>query len=180
MECRLLDLPAELRNDIYRLVVLQTDDIVVSTEGINEPPLLKACKQIRVEALPIYYAENSFELQIRDCNSNAVFKWEQSVRCRILLQRKVKCKVEISLLGTANWQNLREWLKRLHAKELHTGVVDVVGALPQKVCGKEARMHVVGSMFRLVSKTRSRPWEDVDALLEDQHKILAMLNERWR
>ncbi|KAK7702636.1 hypothetical protein SLS64_009599 [Diaporthe eres] len=59
-----LDLPAEIRNKIYRLAIVTTrpygNDNLVSS--LVPPALTLVNKQIFAEALPIYYAENSFYL----------------------------------------------------------------------------------------------------------------------
>ncbi|CAK4034157.1 Hypothetical predicted protein [Lecanosticta acicola] len=61
-KCKLLELPAELRNDIYRLVLVPEDDAAVDIDanGYDRPGLLSTCKQIYYEARKIFYAENKF------------------------------------------------------------------------------------------------------------------------
>ena len=85
--CRLLKLPAEIRNLIYGLVLVQDEAINLhkvlkrqerpcdlisawrhTVKGIyhnlqamvKQPPLTKTCQQIRNEALPIFYGANTF------------------------------------------------------------------------------------------------------------------------
>lgn len=61
-QCRLLQLPAELRTEIWRLLLLQRLD-----ETCIDPPnrfcanILSTCRQINAEATPILYGENIFE-----------------------------------------------------------------------------------------------------------------------
>lgn len=57
----LLDLPAEIRNLIYRQA-LHKDGVI---KALKQPPLLCTNKQIRDEALPMYYADNKFFVSIR-------------------------------------------------------------------------------------------------------------------
>ncbi|KUI63013.1 hypothetical protein VP1G_10131 [Cytospora mali] len=56
---RFLNLPPELRNYIYRLALVQpaTTDLAAP-----QPALTRVNKQVRAEALSIYYAENKFSL----------------------------------------------------------------------------------------------------------------------
>lgn len=62
----LIELPAELRNNIYRKALLRDGEISVSSkESPDEPALLATCRQIRSEVLPIYYGENNFVAVIR-------------------------------------------------------------------------------------------------------------------
>ncbi|KAK3706704.1 hypothetical protein LTR37_012548, partial [Vermiconidia calcicola] len=50
----LLELPGELRNRIYGYVLV--DDIIkLDSTGHTEPELLHTCKQVRKEAIRIYY-----------------------------------------------------------------------------------------------------------------------------
>lgn len=73
-----LNLPAELRNDIYYLAVLNEAPIPACIRSVLRPKSVKAtgavtrrrvmlepaiaftCRQVRTEVLPIYYAENIF------------------------------------------------------------------------------------------------------------------------
>ena len=60
-QSRLLTLPAELRNTIYRFVLINEDFVPVSQEVISHlTPLLQTCQQTKAEASGIFYAENTF------------------------------------------------------------------------------------------------------------------------
>ena len=59
----LLGLPAELRNRIYRYALVgQAPVDVGAKKTLDEPALLAVCKQIRNEALAIYYHESRFHV----------------------------------------------------------------------------------------------------------------------
>lgn len=62
----LCTLPGELRNRIYRLVLVQSSVIldvkILSTP--TEPALLATCQRIRKEALNIFYSENTFHFDL--------------------------------------------------------------------------------------------------------------------
>ncbi|KAK4990706.1 hypothetical protein LTR66_006747, partial [Elasticomyces elasticus] len=74
---RFLDLPAELRNLIYELVLISDQPITTNFAGsrrdhgssaaaeysLMPPPLAAVNKQIREEALPIHYGMNVFEFR---------------------------------------------------------------------------------------------------------------------
>lgn len=61
-----LCLPAELRNYIYREVLIEKDEFHEYFDGcfvkrfnlLSQPPLTRTSRQIRQEALPIFYGEN--------------------------------------------------------------------------------------------------------------------------
>lgn len=57
-------LSAELRNRIYELALVEKGHVKIQ-DGLGSPPerppaLLHTCRQIRAEALPIYYKQNTF------------------------------------------------------------------------------------------------------------------------
>ena len=71
MTVTFLDLPAELRNRIYHLTLVCSDpisghyvrvlkDAELRYDGIKEPAVLQASRQVRSEALPILYGSNTF------------------------------------------------------------------------------------------------------------------------
>ncbi|KAF2161601.1 hypothetical protein M409DRAFT_27996 [Zasmidium cellare ATCC 36951] len=80
--CRLWKLPGELRNRIYRYVLIQQEDatgdsmVNVEANGYDRPGLLSTCKEIRREALKIYYYENTFHVQIKNFNSAPLVEWK--------------------------------------------------------------------------------------------------------
>ena len=64
-DSRLLALPAELKNEIYRFSLLVQGDITIPSTGPAPklPALLSVCREIRRDALQIYYQENDFWFQ---------------------------------------------------------------------------------------------------------------------
>lgn len=68
----LLKLPPELRNYIYELALvepytmdLEAEDVAGRiAEVVLQPDLTRTCKQIRQEALPIFYGRNTFEIYV--------------------------------------------------------------------------------------------------------------------
>ena len=71
-QCRLLALPPELRNRIWRITLsryekksMVQNPVIIATgeyweEEVKHQQLLRVCRQIRTEALPIYYASSTF------------------------------------------------------------------------------------------------------------------------
>lgn len=57
-----LHLPAEIRNKIYRYLLVE-DPSTGRIRSLAQPPLTRTNKQVRSEALPIYYGENKFLLR---------------------------------------------------------------------------------------------------------------------
>ncbi|KAK3707357.1 hypothetical protein LTR37_012201 [Vermiconidia calcicola] len=72
--CRLTILPAELRNVIYRHVLLSEHSIDIAAAR-SKSSLLETCKQIRQEASSMFYSENTFVWQATDGNCNGLISW---------------------------------------------------------------------------------------------------------
>ncbi|KAK3714999.1 hypothetical protein LTR37_007489 [Vermiconidia calcicola] len=142
-----LDLPAELRNEIYALVVVQDDQIELPLlpPYVRQPKLLGVNRQIRAEALSIYYGENVF--QIQGSTSAAQFMRSVSeeglralrslqIYCPVVLTvkdamarsqqlfgrykerglRRQTLKLQVNTGDELGWADLRQ-LKRLQAKK---------------------------------------------------------------
>jgi hypothetical protein len=72
--CKFFDLPPELRNHIYELVLLDTDvEYVVDNWDWEFPSLLHVCTQIRSEALGLYYSRTMFYLTCDDWQDGMLF-----------------------------------------------------------------------------------------------------------
>ncbi|KAK4546928.1 hypothetical protein LTR36_001660 [Oleoguttula mirabilis] len=79
----IMDLPPELRLLIFELALQSEDTItLISTSTVaeqdggdksrvtNPPPLTVASRMLRAEALPIYYAVNTFEMELNHLSGN--------------------------------------------------------------------------------------------------------------
>lgn len=58
----LLQLPGEIRNRVYRYALLEPTSI--SMQFLEHPPLARTCLQLHREALPIFFAENTFSIAL--------------------------------------------------------------------------------------------------------------------
>jgi hypothetical protein len=116
----LLNLPPELRNRIYELVLVSHDLIEVDSNHANyevednleedkstikEPPLLRTCQIIRNEATPLYYSSNAFSCHY-NCSSNAfpiLIRWIRGrtpEKCTMLTDVRARCWQSTALNGT--------------------------------------------------------------------------------
>lgn len=100
-KCHLLDLPGDLRNRIYRFVLVSGEEIEVESTGPGEPALLRTCKTTREESIDIYYSENFFNIQIADWNGRALLPFMQQQ-----MARKVVTMACFEVYGARNWDNL--------------------------------------------------------------------------
>jgi len=62
---RFLDLPGEIRNEVYSLLVVQDDPISLYTKNVPIlPALTRVNRQVRNEARKVYYLQNTFQLRL--------------------------------------------------------------------------------------------------------------------
>jgi hypothetical protein len=62
--CALLELPAEMRNKIYRYALINENCTTLTDSNCNQPALLRTCRQIRTEASILFYSQNKFQLDV--------------------------------------------------------------------------------------------------------------------
>ena len=172
----LLRLPAELRNDIYRLVVVSPNAIRVGVTGFNEPPILTVSKQIRREASAILFAENSFVVTIHDYNVTGSEKWTDKMHAANQLGCPCswKCGGSFSNTTVPNWMNLLEWMKGYHAGSVRNYI-----HRPSTMTGLSLEYLILGGMFVVVESMKGQPWHEVDRVLQEHRRILAAVDARW-
>ena len=173
----LLRLPGELRNEIYRYVFVSSPPVRVAADGFEESRFLLACKQIRMEGIKIFYAENSFLVPINDYDSSTLLKWSKFAQ-GIQQKYAIKVKCACPLNGqTPHWENLKLWLKRAYyAADFEMKIVS-----PAKLpAHASTQLLVIGGMFKIVEGMLSIPWEKIEPVLEAQHCILVRLDPRWQ
>lgn len=64
LQSPLLQLPAELRNIVYRYSLIKTGEIRIQLRDLIPPSILCVCRQIRHEASSIFFSENTFVLTV--------------------------------------------------------------------------------------------------------------------
>ena len=60
---RFMDLPAETRNNIYR-VATQRDE-VLPLRRFKPPAITRVCRQLRMEGLPVFFDVNTFAAEVK-------------------------------------------------------------------------------------------------------------------
>lgn len=115
----LFKLSAELRNTIYRLVLVEDHDdccvepvVVDAITGIPEPGLLLSNKVVRSEALGIFYYENHWDCEVRNFDPapvlllQSIFKMPFSKHPMFITITSVRREV-----NRKTWLNLTRWIK---------------------------------------------------------------------
>jgi len=168
-----MELPGELKNRIYFYALVKPEtniEITALSWPFHQPALLKTCKQIRGEALSIFYNENHITANIND--------WNPEVKnvCHDLWNKYDLKSAQFShyFTGKPHWQNLLAWLKAFFLGDAK-GISDVVNK------SRSLERKTIGVMFLMVTKARENklPWEVLREMLEAQRGLLNKGDGRW-
>ena len=174
--CRLLKLPAELRNCIYRLALVQEGDIVYNKDGYARPAVLNTCKKIRSEALKIFYYENTFISTISNYDVTAVEKFYQLEVTIGLTSAKVQTFTQVSGYPTS-WARLLRWLRVFHAAKRFAQSTRIAN-LGTSIAVDMAP-YIVAGMFDTARMLRGQPWAIVEDILTVQRAMLDAVDAAW-
>lgn len=169
----LLDLPAELRNHIYRHVF--EDLAMVTASTFPEPALLLACKQLRREAGHILYSESTFCIRVT-LNTEAALAFFQK-RSSVLNEFGIFVKQERVQHSTPNWHDLMLSLRRHHGG--HVAWVDDQETTATSLSPSDIQEHTVKTMLALVNELSDLPWSRVASVLGRHRTILIAADPRW-
>jgi hypothetical protein len=178
----LFKLSPELRNNIYRLVLVNDPDadfsdvdfqiIVDDVTGIEEPALLLSNKVVRSEASGMFYYENEFLCRIRNFDPAPI----------LLLQSKFTMpfrdhprKIEIVRDDySGNWKNLVSWLHMCHRGKCGGLTVQEDLCLEFRC---EARL--LDALFKVAVGCPETSWSTLQKLIEPLRYALGELDEAW-
>ncbi|KAK5117160.1 hypothetical protein LTR85_008928 [Meristemomyces frigidus] len=160
----LLGLPGELQNEIYRLLLVEAHSISVNANNKDQPPLLRTCKEIRKDALPISYEENTMAVEVADLRIDMPSHHWISTCCSHKPDASgPRLKVTSDV---PRWKNLLLWLKRFHAREVPGVPHPRLQANESRDTAEPNRVEVIASAFGIVGCLMHLPWEEVEKLWE--------------
>lgn len=97
----LLDLAAELRNNIYHFVLTNDEPLAVKKEDIQcHTALLDTYNQIKAEATSIFYLENDFIIPVDLENIIAAAAWLECIENKVTMIKKFSVHVGLSCAGS--------------------------------------------------------------------------------
>lgn len=166
----LMELPGELRNHIYRLVLLEITPIKIDKHlKPLQPALLQLSQQTRRETADIYYKENVFAFSITHFDACIYISW-----CRSSSRRRW-CSTVANISKSKNFNNLVVWLEAYFKREC--------GGPREQDDGKaNADSKAATHLFKMVRLMREVPgldWTQANAILESAHEALTELKPRW-
>lgn len=175
---KLLSLPAELRNKIYKCCLI-ADDIddteiptilrkgvcsVLITKDLKLPALLAVCRQIRMEATDIFYRSNKFHVPIHDWDASLYLAWRSHHSSN---ERKT---LFYRVSGNPNWKNLEDWCRAVWS-----------GVSPITTCDQSdgRKFQIVDAAHRIAVGARGKSWANLERQLNGMRMVLGQLDRRW-
>ncbi|KAK5121096.1 hypothetical protein LTR85_005580 [Meristemomyces frigidus] len=160
----LLRLPAEIRNAIYGYALAE-DEIAV-TAGLQQPPLLHICRQVRVEALGLWYTSNDFVIPIEDCDATLLVAFVGHLR--LVGHAGVDLPV---MLGGKNWSNLQRWCRAIWSQQC-------VHHLPRYAEATEVEAVIIAA-HDIAAQYVNEPWESCEQALENLGFVVGKFDSEW-
>ena len=172
-------LPAEIRNDLYRMVLEADKPLAICSKSPDlytgaQPPITRVCSQIREETLPMFYHSNLFSAEIISgihwnespdddvlYRTDEIKEWFQCLTPKYLATIQNMCLVIVSPDDCELSRNKKDWkylIKTLKRLGLVGGVgkgkmrVDV-WLLSDRTCSakyQQRRAHETWQFFRVL------------------------------
>ncbi|CAK4027135.1 Hypothetical predicted protein [Lecanosticta acicola] len=186
-KCHLLDLPAEMRNEIFLLAMHDSRTIKIRPSGYDRPGLLLTCKAIRQEALAVFYYNSKFRISVKQYDPAPFITLTRSLRRLKLHPKKMSLTCEFTD-DTPNWSNLK-----LYLKYIWEGGRRMFAYSPEHVWKKTGNFPSVLSMLGIGDKMvissmvvmckglrdREKVWLVVERILDEQRPLLVCFDKRW-
>ena len=172
----LLGLPAEIRNRIYTHALVssdQSDPIEVDSTGPQQPGLLSCCRQIREEAVHIYYTLNWFAMVIHDCDAVAIQRPHDLIVKYCKTPSGQKDRGSVDFRGNPSWTNLVRWCKASHEDD-HMLWMTVDSDETDK------DTIAVATVLDVVDKCRQMGWDQSLSVLENMQTLMVSRNPAWK
>lgn len=177
-KCHLLELPAELRESIWAYsstkesidvwIFMTDDEDEVRSEP--EPGLLSTCRQIRNEALPIYYTSYNFTIECKDWNMSKIVALEAKCRAMGILN---KVKMRLPIEDHFGWPTITMWCKHLHDRGTWCPSDD--DCIPM-----EWRDLTCSGAFDIAKNMRDATWETCVRVLDSFFRTMELAQGKCR
>lgn len=151
-----LGIAGEIRNRTYRAAIIEQERVKIVRATCMEPALLRANRQIRKEARPIYQEENEFNLIIHDFEAPTKPYW-------LWYSNVPHTNIYIHFCGLPIWNNLTMWLQNYHQGIAKWMVyVDV----------DDGPTHwMLNCFFRIVDTLKDVSWDKVETVLREAKDV---------
>ena len=176
----LLRLPAEIRDIIWELVVVEPSPIDVDP-AMKPPGLLAVNRQIRNEAIDAYYSSNRFMLTVVDLDAEPIIPFlevfkrydRRSTFSREKLERK-NVTIVFDIVRGYNWANFKAWIKAVFMGRM-SGFSEVVEDDDDP--DFRAIRGVFGVVWGMIDAGVT--WEQAEQTLPGLRTMLGAKNKQW-
>lgn len=173
---RLLDLPGEIRNQIYELVLIQHIPVAVYAccARLQDPPAItQTSRQLRSETLSLFYQRNRFQFEIFSPEEpNTFTPWVNSIgphNARSLRSVQIAfdntCAIEVSIRCSGTFPKGRVQLKiRVHSSSVMGRPIEIVQERLRKALaieddgGLEFTVNDAVDLVKKVYELNRQPW----------------------
>ncbi|KAK5743011.1 hypothetical protein LTR17_003024 [Elasticomyces elasticus] len=182
----LFKLPAELRNEIYEMVLLERGPICIQ-KWLRVPGLLQVSSEVRQETVKMWYGENEFSHVIRNCSARYMIAWEKNRRSQGMKTKDVA----LTMRNVPHWGKLMGWCRAI----CFDGIKGACKAGCAAACGEDcfaARREdpdtsnldpteiVIRSATDIACRCfRNSSWEECKAQLDDLRSQVSDYDRRW-
>ncbi|KAK4945022.1 hypothetical protein LTR10_015699 [Elasticomyces elasticus] len=155
MSSGLFGLPAELRNRIWRLAVVDAFNSTTLQALPRVPGIIRTCQQSRREAVATIISCAEKLGAISETHYNSI-------------------KMIVSHSGAPNWRNLLKSVEAYYRDG--EGTMFLTG---KRLDEKPAELKVFVAAFVLAKSMRGKPWVEVAQALESWHVAIAAMDDAW-
>ncbi|KAH9842125.1 hypothetical protein Tdes44962_MAKER07677 [Teratosphaeria destructans] len=168
----LLRLPAELREAIFEYAVAEDNDIAIY-EDLGPPEWLMAAKQVRHEALHLWYTVNKFEIVVSDLDGSVTCAWARHINNLDLgdLAHRPAPPTTL-LLESYNWTNIVRWANVIWKADS--------SILPDPLDEPTPTQAALYTALWLAWDYSALSWEECEAALDRFRYSLAAQDGRWK
>lgn len=157
---RLLDLPPELREIIYKHMAersINVEYMLIDWTRYSQPPILKVCRQLREEVSPFFYEAEEWGFFVRAMDLDSFphsGHW--------LFNKAKPEQLALCPGGLLKWESVKRWLKWYHQRG-----VEPIGFNPSTGESWE-----VEQLFKVAKELKDSPWEVTERVLETVKECL--------
>ena len=178
-DSRLMALPPELRNNIYRHVLTGfTITFPAAGPVQSHPTLLHTCRIIRKEALGIFLQEADLILQVVDYDCTRLQQFSN------LSAPHWDSLYDIELSGRQSWRNLHDWLEAYYKRDCHGFWFNREDDDDDDDDELRVKFRLPHRLFRLVDEMKEdesadRDWDEACKILRKVHACIAAVCPVW-
>ena len=177
----LILLPPEIRNEIWRAVLVETDAIEIPSTGPRPTPpaLLQTCRRVREEGIWIYLRDNTFSMLIQEFDARMYLSWIQ------FSPLHMDCNLQFDMFPSTNWKALLYWLEAHYYGETDEQYPQSNAESRQNL-SQNPPLHQDAAikLFETVDKITEAQifwprWTEAREILETIHEVLTAMDPAW-